>query len=822
MPLDLLQSCLKCKCILHCYYNQLRELNVSQFYLSFTQQRNITMFWNGKRSSLILCSTIVGGLLVGCSTTEEGAAKNQGASSNSEMLRNTQFAGSDGWWVSNAKLTTKAGEACIRIDNPGSNTWDVILGQGGMGLAKGNSYTLAFTARASENTDFKALIQHEGAPYTQYLTKDISVTTDPKAHSFTFTQTEKSDPKTEFQLQLGAKKPATICISNVSMKGENFKIVTETAAVRLNQVGFYVNAEKIATIKNDSKQPVAWHVEDKSGKQLLSGKTTVFGLNKGSAEFVHKADFSAIKEAQEDLMLIVDGSPSHPFRINDDIYSELKHDALGYFYQNRSGIEIKEEFVQRENLARPAGHPNEIVTCFRGTDNKGNRWPGCDFQMDLTGGWYDAGDHGKYVVNGGISTWTLLNLYERSLWIDHASEPFADGKQPMPEAGNGVNDLLDEARWNMEFMLKMQIPEGKKVFAPVGNQEADITKLKLTEIDASGLVFHKIADERWTGHPLPPHLDTMKRSVGQPSTAATLNLAATAAQCARIWKDIDGDFAKQCLEASKRAWKAANQHPEIYAYDNFTGSGPYGDSKLADEFYWAAVELFITTGEDKYFKVLSKSPVYLATPVGDASGDGDLFWQDLSSAGTISLALVPSKLGKKQQQMARDNIVKSANNIAKLVATEGYHIPYGPEQYPWGSNSNIVNRGIFLTYAADFSGDMSYMQTLAHGMDYILGRNPMDQSYISGYGSNPLKNPHHRFWAHQASAASPLPAPGALSGGPNSINLDDPVASGLKGNCVAQTCFVDDIGAWTLNEITINWNAPLVWVTTALDEQRLK
>ncbi|GLS90721.1 endoglucanase [Psychromonas marina] len=780
------------------------------------------MFLNGKQSSLLLCSTIVGGLLFGCTTTEESVIKDQDTSSNNEMLRNTEFAGSDGWWVSNAIITTKAGEACIQIDNPGSQTWDVILGQGGIGLGQGDSYTLAFTARANVETEFTALIQHEGAPYTQYLNENIAVITDKQSFSFTFVHTEKSDPKTEFQLQLGAKIPANICISDVSLNGENFKIVTETAAVRLNQVGFFLNAEKIATIKNDSKQPVAWHVENKNGKQLLSGKTTVFGLNKGSGEFVHNADFSAIKEDQEDLVLIVDGSSSHPFQINDDIYSELKHDALGYFYQNRSGIEIKEEFVQRANLARPAGHPNERVSCFQGTDSKGNNWPGCDFTMNLTGGWYDAGDHGKYVVNGGISTWTLLNLYERSLWVDHASEPFSDGQQAIPEAGNGVNDLLDEARWNMEFMLKMQIPEGKKVFAPVGNQEKNITNLTLTEIDASGLVFHKIADERWTGHPLPPHLDTMKRSVGQPSTAATLNLAATAAQCARIWKEIDSDFSQQCLAAAQRAWKAANQHSEIYAYDNFTGSGPYNDLKLADEFYWAAAELFITTGEDKYFTIVSESPVYLATPVGDASGDGDLFWQDLSSAGTISLALVPSKLDEKQRQMARDNIVKSANNIAKLVVTEGYHIPYGPEQYPWGSNSNIVNRGIFLTYAADFSGDMRYMQTLAHGMDYILGRNPMDQSYISGYGSNPLKNPHHRFWAHQAAESSPKPAPGALSGGPNSISFSDPIAAGLKGNCTGQTCFVDDIGAWTLNEITINWNAPLVWVTSALDEQRLQ
>tara|TARA_R110001583_G_scaffold10698_1_gene49024 strand:+ start:584 stop:2947 length:2364 start_codon:yes stop_codon:yes gene_type:complete len=786
------------------------------------------MFFKKNKAYLVVCSVIFSGLVVGCVTAEKAEQQKvemitESQSSSSEMLRNTEFSGgSDGWWVSGGVLTIEGNEACINIKKPGSNSWDVIFGQAGMGLAKGNSYTLSFTARANVDTEFKSLVQHEGAPYTQYFNQDIAVTSDAKAFTFTFVQEQKSDPKTEFQLQLGAKKAAIICVSDISLIGESFRIETTTSAIRLNQVGYYPNAEKLATIKSDSQKPLNWYIENSSGKNIVEGKTRVFGLNKASGELVHQADFSVIQEEQQGLVLVVDGNTSHPFRISNDIYSDLKHDALSYFYQNRSGIEIEKDYVQREDLARPAGHPNELVSCFNSVDAKGNSWPGCDFKMDLTGGWYDAGDHGKYVVNGGVSTWTLMNLYERSLWIDHASEPFADGQQPMPESGNGVNDLLDEARWNMEFMLKMQIPDGKKVFVPVGDQQNNITNLQLTEIDASGLVFHKIADEQWTGHPLPPHKDTMKRSVGQPSTAATLNLAATAAQCARIWKDIDAGFAQQCLQSAQRAWQAANQHPEIYAYDNFTGSGPYNDYVLTDEFYWAASELFITTGEEKYLQVLSNSPLYLTTPVGDHTGAGDLFWQDLSSAATISLALVPSKLDAGQKQIARDNIVTSADNFTKLMATEGYHIPYTAEQYPWGSNSNLVNRGIFLTYAADFTGETSYMQTLAHAMDYILGRNPMDQSYISGYGSNPLKNPHHRFWAHQASESSPMPAPGALSGGPNSISFSDPIAAGLKGNCIGQTCFVDDIGAWTLNEITINWNAPLVWVTTALDEQRLQ
>ncbi|MEI8632574.1 glycoside hydrolase family 9 protein [Vibrio sp. PP-XX7] len=103
------------------------------------------------------------------------------------------------------------------------------------------------------------------------------------------------------------------------------------------------------------------------------------------------------------------------------------------------------------------------MTCFNQTDAKGNDWPGCDFSLDVTGGWYDAGDHGKYVVNGGISVWTLMNYYEReNLYKTGQDSAFSDGMVQIPEQSNQYNDLLDEAKWMMDFMLAMQVPADKK------------------------------------------------------------------------------------------------------------------------------------------------------------------------------------------------------------------------------------------------------------------------------------------------------------------------------------------------------------------------
>ncbi|SHO57643.1 glycoside hydrolase family 9 protein [Vibrio quintilis] len=610
---------------------------------------------------------------------------------------------------------------------------------------------------------------------------------------------------------------ASGCASAQKLKSSSAK---QHSAVRVNQVGYQVNAQKRATIATDTQTPLTWRLLNAQGNTIAEGKTTPFGLNTASGEQVQIADFSRVYTPEENVTLEVNGETSHPFDIRDDIYHTMKYDALSFFYQQRSGLEIKEQYVQRPDLARPAGHKPEVVSCFDQTDAKGNKWPGCDFSLDVTGGWYDAGDHGKYVVNGGISVWTLMNYFEREkLYNAGQASAFSDGKVSIPEQGNQYNDLLDEARWEMDFMMAMQVPEGKKVSVPVGDQSASVSALKLTEIDAGGMVFHKIADIAWTGVPLPPYEDTQPRVLSYPSTAATLNLAATAAQCARLWHSVDADYSAQCLSAAETAWQAAVKHPDVYAYDNFTGSGPYNDLNLKDEFYWAAAELYTTTGKQEYKAVIDQSPYRFNTPSGDVAATGDLTWADVASAGTITLATVPNHLNPGLVKEARTNLIKTANVYQESVAKEGYLVPYLANEYPWGSNSFLVNRGIFLGVAYDLTGKPKYLQAMSDAMDYILGRNPMDQSYVTGYGTYPLMNPHHRYWGHSRDASLPVAPPGVISGGPNSIDFSDPVAAEMKGKCTGQTCWVDDIGAWTLNEVTVNWNAPFFWVTSYLDEK---
>jgi endoglucanase len=564
------------------------------------------------------------------------------------------------------------------------------------------------------------------------------------------------------------------------------------ALVSVNQTGYFTGGEKIALVAVEATAPQDWFLKNNAGETVMSGKTTVKGKDVNSGDNLQNIDFSSFTTGGSGYTLSVGALESAPFSISDDIYSRLKNDALTYFYLNRSGIPIEAVYAG-EDWARPAGHLTDAdVTCYKGKDADGNDWPGCDYSLDVSGGWYDAGDFGKYVVNGGISAWTLMNLYEQ------LPEAFPDGSQFIPENANGIPDILDEARWEMEFLLAMQVPE---------------------EQPLAGMVHHKMHDESWAAMPMVPptevNNDNSNKLAGAgrylypPTTAATLNLAATAAQCARIWKEIDPEFSNRCLSASETAWQAAKANPGIYAGNTpGNGGGNYPDDTVADEFYWAAAELFVSTGEAQYQTYLLDSYQFSKVDAFD--------WGHTAPLGTISLLAVGNTLPADKLAVLKQSVLTFADNMLKIQDHDGYSVLIEGD-YPWGSNGLILNNMLLTSVAYNISGDEAYLDSVRMSMDYILGRNSLNKSFVSGYGTYPMLHPHHRFWANDPANGFPPPPPGALSGGPN-FNPDDPAANNTNlMSLMPSKRYLDDIESYTTNEVTINWNAPLVWVAAFLD-----
>jgi hypothetical protein len=562
--------------------------------------------------------------------------------------------------------------------------------------------------------------------------------------------------------------------------------------VSVNQVGYFVNGVKIALVVSDATEALPWVLKNADGDEVMSSYTTYKGPDANSSDSLHEINFSGYTTAGEGYSLEAAGMKSVPFNISDAIYSQLKHDALTYFYLNRSGIAIEEKFSGKD-WARPAGHVTDAkVTCYKGKDADGNDWPGCDYTLDVAGGWYDAGDFGKYVVNGGITAWTLMNLFEQG-W-----EAFPDGSQMIPEQSNGVSDLLDEARWEMEFLLSMQVPQGQP---------------------KAGMAHHKIHDESWAGLPMVPPTEVDNDNANEkpaqgrylfaPSTAATLNLAATAAQCARVWAELDQPFAEQCLVAAETAWQAAQRNPGIYAGNNpGNGGGNYEDENVSDEFYWAASELFITTGKEEYKNYLLSSADFAAADAFD--------WGHVAPLGTISLLTNVNALSAEHKAMLEQAVVAFAESMIKVQERDGYAVLID-EDYSWGSNGLILNNMLLMSLAYNVSGDLRYLEAVRLSMDYIMGRNTLNKCFVAGYGAYPMLHPHHRFWANDPTRGFPPPPAGALSGGPNFKPSDPPAEAADLMSLPPSKRYTDDLGSFSTNEVAINWNAPLVWISTFLD-----
>jgi endoglucanase len=329
------------------------------------------------------------------------------------------------------------------------------------------------------------------------------------------------------------------------------------------------------------------------------------------------------------------------------------------------------------------------------------------------------------------------------------------------------------------------------------------------------MVHHKVHDFSWTGLPLKPANDPNVRYLHRPSTAATLNLAATAAQGARLYGQYDKDYADTLLTAAKSAWEAAVGHPDVYApvSDGASGGGPYDDDDVTDEFYWAAAELYLTTGDSQYKDYLVASPLNTAD-VFAASG---IDWGHTAALARMDLATVNSGIPDHDAIVA--SVVAGADALLAIQQEQGFGQVLAADDFVWGSSAVILNNQVVLATAYDLTGDTKYLGAVREGMDYLLGRNGLNQSYITGYGTVFSQNQHSRWYAAQLDNSYPHPPAGSIAGGPNAVaSTWDPAIVALypDGDCAPQFCYVDDIQSYSTNEITINWNSALGWVSTFL------
>jgi endoglucanase len=630
-------------------------------------------------------------------------------------------------------------------------------------------------------------------------------------------------------------------------KTENVTIGSQSVT-KLKDSGAYVHIIDFSNFKTKGKYYI--YVKDSvgvSGTQVLLAKGQNDTKRSGN-------DLLWTNPTTEETYVM---NKSHEFEISDSVYStQLLKDSMNYFYQNRSGVPIESQYItsgDKSELSHTKYGHNPDTAYVQSKWVKSYDSEGSDVEksksIDGTGGWYDAGDHGKYVVNGGISVWTLQNDYEFTKKNGNTKK-WTDGTIAIPENKDKAPDILDEARVELEWMFKM--------------------------IDSDGFVYHKLHDHKWTGLATKswdydqPTMENGEKGWGtirivKPATyAATFNMIACAAQAARLWKGIDDSFANECLSNAKASWTAimkkeskwnikkgdSSTDPYFAPLDQAIGGGAYGDTYVGDDAYWAACELFATTGDSTYYSFLKKysnpndtsgkdKAFSLTTSLGGGENNGSFSsfnWGCTSGLGTLSLYLNSGKLTSSEQSAIKSSITSAGDTYLTQMSKQGMGIPYKGATfedainigegvkitgYEWGSNSFVINNAMVMAYAYDASKSSKYLNGAAEAMDYIFGRNGLGFSYVSGYGDKTMEWPHHRFWSKGVDPTFPKAPNGVLSGGPGA-GMQDPYIGGLgykRGTLANQKCYVDSAEAWSVNEVTINWNAPLVWMTTFMIDE---
>lgn len=557
-------------------------------------------------------------------------------------------------------------------------------------------------------------------------------------------------------------------------------------SIKVNQVGYYPSETKVAVIE-PTVTAKSFTLKDAKGKKVWAGKAVRTSVSPFTQKVRQIVDFSTVKTPG--TYTFVAGKEEQKIVIKDNAFADVAKAAMKAFYLQRTGMPIEEKYAGV--YARPAAHMDDKVVVHE-TAASPLRPAGTVISSPY--GWYDAGDFNKYIVNSGFTVAVLLQAYE-------INKAYADKMNlVIPESEDAVPDFLDEVMYNLKWMITMQDPY-------------------------DGGVYHKLTTPNFEGFEMPVNCH-QTRYVVQKSTQASLDFAASLAQAARIYSAYPKyqSFAKEAVKAAERAYAWAVKNPTTYynqdannqKYSPKVNTGTYGDMMAADEFFWAATELYLTTKQNSYFEQAKSfmPQSYLVPTWGEVSGLGVQQWINQSLLGKIDGIDFPV------EKMKAD-LLAFCDDCMQRIPTSSFNAPHGnrEQDFPWGSNSEMcAGQGIALTYAYTLTKDHKYLSAAIADADYLLGRNATGYCFVTGFGTKQVMHPHQRLSEADGIEA---PLPGFLAGGPNPGQQDIAQVTTYPSKA-ADESYTDDMNSYASNEIAINWNAYLVGLMMTIDAELSK
>lgn len=683
---------------------------------------------------------------------------NNGDFSSKDHDWHTYFEGGDGLMTVNDK-----GELQFDCKMVGIKEWSNQFYYDGFALYKNCKYEMQFDCYSNVERDLGYRIQINGSDYHAYSEETIHVGPEVKHFDIVFTMEEPSDPAPRLCFNMGkfannsGFKEHTVCFDNFDLRCIDDKGYVEgdtsdglaASLINLNQVGYLPNAVKVAVMNGDAITDKASVVDCATGKAVYEGDVAAASMNKSTGRNEARFDFSSVT-APGTYKIVAGDKESFEFKIGADVYDEAFKASLRMFYMQRCGMELTSDLAG--DYAHPACH-TEKATVF-GTSEK----------IDVSGGWHDAGDYGRYVVSGAKAAADLMLAYKLY------PNAFDDALN-IPESGNGVPDVLDEVRYELDWLFKMQNSEGG--------------------------VYHKVTCANFPGFVMPEE-ETEELIVTPVSTTATADFAAVMAMASVVYAEFDMPYSQRCLDAATRATNYLESHKGVEGTKNPDGivTGEYPDDKDIDERIWAYAELYKATGEAVYDEEFSK------LMQSGASCSADLGWQGVSAYAGYAYLSAPTK-GKFYDAVLA-SFMGGIADVEATASTDSYNSSL--KEYPWGSNMTIANNGMYVLLYDKIAGYAKGDEIARQQLNYLLGTNGTGYCFLTGFGTLSPTAPHHR-----PSQAKKAAVPGMVAGGPNQ-NLEDPYAQNVLADTAPALCYADSDQAYSLNEVTIYWNSPVVFL----------
>lgn len=659
------------------------------------------------------------------------------------------------------------GELVVDIENNGSLEHAVQIYYDGFTMAKGCVYEVSFDISSTVERIVEWRVQINGGDYHAYASEKVTIGPEKQTITMEFTMEENSDPAPRFVINMGhyegqSELPAhQVRVDNISLfvvdgsNAEKIEGAPTPIQVKVNQIGYAPDDVKtvITTSKDDERFKI---VKADTGETVYIGEydsKLIFDDNVGSN--IKRGDFSDFKATGDFKIISSPSGESYEFSIGEGLYDDAYKDIVLMLYNQRCGSQL-DSAISGE-FAHEACHMQEATVYG---DDSGKTY-------DVSGGWHDAGDYGRYVVPGAKTVQDLFLAYED---YNYAADDIG-----IPESGNGTPDLLDEARYELEWMLKMQDAQSGGVYHKVTALVFPETVLAVDETDPMVLA------------PI--------------SYAATGDFAAVMAKASVLYKEYDEEFANKCLDASKKAYGFMEANPDLKGFWNPEEivTGEYPDNFVTDELLWATAELYIATGDASYVEKIN-------TIMAENYRTG-LGWANIGSYALYDLAKAEG-IDAGVQEAAKAKFIELADKYLASCKTDGFYM--GLDSYPWGSNMNIAQNGEMLLMANKLAPNPEYVEYAQKHRDYIFGLNGTGYCYVTGYGDNSPNSTHHR-----PSQVLETTMPGMLVGGPDEA-LEDPYAQAVLWGKSAALCYVDNEQSFSCNEVTIYWNSPLIYLMTGL------